>query len=260
MGPLVAVAVMIFLIWIIKCLNILREYERAVVFRLGHVLKNDKGPGVIVILWPIDKIVKMSLRVVTWDVPPQDVITRDNVSLKVNAVVYFRVISAVQAVIEVENFRYAIEQLAQTTLRSVLGEVELDDLLSQREKLNARLQTILDEHTEPWGVKVTKVEVKQVDLPQEMQRAMARQAEAERERRAKIIAAEGEFQASAKLAEAAAVIQRQPAAITLRYLQTLVELGTEKNTTIVFPLPIELISGLAGKAAAPQAPPETITR
>ncbi len=260
MGGVIAVAVVIFFIWIVKCLNIMREYERAVVFRLGHVLKSDKGPGVIVILWPIDKIVKMSLRVVTWDVPPQDVITRDNVSLKVNAVVYFRVISAVQAVIEVENFRYAIEQLAQTTLRSVLGEVELDDLLSQREKLNARLQTILDEHTEPWGVKVTKVEVKQVDLPQEMQRAMARQAEAERERRAKIIAAEGEFQASAKLAEAAAVIQRQPAAITLRYLQTLVELGTEKNTTIVFPLPIELISGLAGKAAPAQAPPETITR
>ena len=256
MGPVVAVAVLIVVIWIVKCLNILREYERAVVFRLGHALRKDKGPGVILILWPIDKIVTVSLRIVTWDVPPQDVITRDNVSLKVNAVVYFRVISAVQAIIEVESYRYAIEQLAQTTLRSVLGEVELDDLLSQREKLNNRLQAILDEHTEPWGVKVTKVEVKQVDLPQEMQRAMARQAEAERERRAKIIAADGEFQASTKLAEAAQIIQRQPAAITLRYLQTLVELGTEKNTTIVFPLPMELLSvlGARGGEVTAQSP------
>jgi regulator of protease activity HflC (stomatin/prohibitin superfamily) len=194
--------------------------------------------------------VKVSLRIVTWDIPPQDIITRDNVSLKVNAVVYFRVLNASQAIVEVENFRYAIEQLAQTTLRSVLGEVELDDLLSQREKLNTRLQTILDEHTEPWGIKVTKVEVKQVDLPQEMQRAMARQAEAERERRAKIIAADGEFQAATKLSEAAAIIARESGAMTLRYLQTLVELGTEKNTTIVFPLPIELLSMLAAKAAA----------
>jgi regulator of protease activity HflC (stomatin/prohibitin superfamily) len=173
MGPLIAVAVFIFLIWIIKCLNIMREYERAVVFRLGHALQKDKGPGVILILWPIDRIVKVSLRIVTWEVPPQDVITRDNVSLKVNAVVYFRVISAVQAIIEVENYRYASEQLAQTTLRSVLGEVELDDLLAQREKLNTRLQTILDEHTEPWGVKVTKVEVKQVYLPQDEARHSA---------------------------------------------------------------------------------------
>jgi regulator of protease activity HflC (stomatin/prohibitin superfamily) len=243
--------VVVFLIWFFKCLNVLREYERAVVFRLGRVLKRDKGPGLIVILWPIDKIVKMSLRIVAWDVPPQDIITRDNVSLKVNAVVYFRVVSATQAVIELENYRYAVEQLAQTTLRSVLGEVELDDLLSQREKLNARLQSILDEHTEPWGIKVTKVEVKQVDLPQEMQRAIARQAEAERERRAKIIAADGEFQASAKLAEAAAVMAQQPMALTLRYLQTLVEIGTEKNTTIVFPLPIELLSALLGKATSP---------
>src|SRR6266852_7664826 len=245
----IAIPIVIVLIWLFNCLNIMREYERAVVFRLGRVLKREKGPGLVLILWPIDKIVKVSLRVVTWDVPPQDIITRDNVSLKVNAVVYFRVINATKAIIEVENFRYAVEQAAQTSLRSVLGEVELDDLLSQREKLNARLATILDEHTEAWGIKVTQVQVKQVDLPQEMQRAIAAQAEAERERRAKIIAAEGEFQASAKLAEAAAIIQRQPAAITLRYLQTLVELGTEKNTTIVFPLPIELISGLAGKAA-----------
>src|SRR5437870_8108448 len=244
--PLV-VAIIIFLIWIGKCLNILREYERAVVFRLGHVLEKAKGPGLVLILWPIDKIVKVSLRVVTWDVPPQDIITRDNVSLKVNAVVYFRVINATKAIVEVENFRYAVEQAAQTGLRTVLGEVELDDLLSQREKLNARLQTILDEHTEAWGGKVTQVQVKQVDLPQEMQRAIAAQAEAERERRAKIIAAEGEFQAAAKLAEAANVLNREPAAITLRYLQTLVEIGAEKNTTIVFPLPVDLVAGLLAK-------------
>jgi regulator of protease activity HflC (stomatin/prohibitin superfamily) len=243
----IAIPILIVLVWLFNCLNILREYERAVVFRLGRVLKKEKGPGLVLILWPIDKIVKVSLRVVTWDVPPQDVITRDNVSLKVNAVVYFRVISATKAIIEVENFRYAVEQAAQTGLRSVLGEVELDDLLAQREKLNARLQTILDEHTGAWGIKVTQVQVKQVDLPQEMQRAIAAQAEAERERRAKIIAAEGEFQAAAKLAEAAAVLNREPAAITLRYLQTLVEIGTEKNTTIVFPLPIDLLGGLGAR-------------
>lgn len=244
------VAIVVFLIWFFKCLNIMREYERAVVFRLGRVLKRDKGPGLIVILWPIDKIVKVSLRIVAWDVPPQDIITRDNISLKVNAVVYFRVLSATQAIIELENYRYAVEQLAQTTLRSVLGEVELDDLLSQREKLNNRLQSILDEHTEPWGIKVTKVEVKQVDLPQEMQRAIARQAEAERERRAKIIAADGEFQAAEKLSQAAAIIDRQPSTLTLRYLQTLVEIGTERNTTIVFPLPIELFTSLLNKSGA----------
>ncbi len=248
MGWLIGVAAFFFFIWIVKCLNIVREYDRVVVFRLGRALRKDKGPGVVVILWPIDKITRVSLRIITWDIPPQDVITRDNVSLKVNAVVYFRVVSAVQAIIEVENYRYAIEQLAQTTLRSVLGEYELDDLLSQREKLNARLQSILDEHTEPWGVKVTKVEVKQVDLPQEMQRAIAKQAEAERERRAKVINADGEFQASAKLAEAAAVLAKEPMTITLRYLQTLAELGTEKSTTIVFPLPIELLRALIPKA------------
>ena len=246
-GPVLLVALFIFLFWFFKCLNVLREYERAVVFRLGHVLSKDKGPGVIVIFWPIDKMVRVSLRTVTWDVPPQDVITRDNVSLKVNAVVYFRVVNATQAIIDVESYRYAVEQAAQTGLRSVLGEVELDDLLSQREKLNTRLQTILDEHTEPWGVKVTQVQVKQVDLPQEMQRAIAIQAQAERERRAKIIAADGEFQAAAKLAEAANVLNREPAAITLRYLQTLVEIGAEKNTTIVFPLPVDLVAGLLGK-------------
>jgi regulator of protease activity HflC (stomatin/prohibitin superfamily) len=242
-----AIIVVVFLVWLFNCLNILREYERAVVFRLGRVLKKEKGPGLVLIFWPIDKIVTVSLRIVTWDVPPQDVITRDNVSLKVNAVVYFRVVSATKAIIEVENFRYAVEQAAQTGLRTVLGEVELDDLLAQREKLNVRLQTILDEQTEVWGVKVTQVQVKQVDLPQEMQRAIAAQAEAERERRAKIIAAEGEFQASAKLAEAAAVLNREPVAITLRYLQTLIEIGTEKNTTIVFPLPLDLLGGLGQK-------------
>ena len=225
------------------------------VFRLGRVLKSEKGPGLVLILWPIDKIVKVSLRVVTWDVPAQDIITRDNVSLKVNAVVYFRVVSATKAVIEVENYRYAVEQAAQTGLRSVLGEVELDDLLAQREKLNSRLQVILDEQTETWGIKVTQVQVKQVDLPQEMQRAIAAQAQAERGRRAKVIAAEGEFQAAAKLAEAAAVLNREPAAITLRYLQTLIEIGTEKNTTIVFPLPIDLLGGLGAKVTAAIAPP-----
>ena len=243
----IAVPIVIFLVWLFNCLNIMREYERAVVFRLGRVLKHEKGPGLVLIFWPIDKIVKVSLRVVTWDVPAQDIITRDNVSLKVNAVVYFRVIDATKAIVEVENFRYAVEQAAQTGLRTVLGEVELDDLLSQRDKLNAKLQTILDEQTEAWGVKVTQVQVKQVDLPQEMQRAIAKQAEAERERRAKVISAEGEFQASAKLAEAAAVLNREPVAITLRYLQTLIEIGVEKNTTIVFPLPIDLLGALSAR-------------
>src|SRR5579863_6042717 len=247
LSPVVLVAIFIFLIWFFKCINILREYERAVVFRLGRIVGKDKGPGIILIFWPIDKMVKVSLRTITWEVPPQDVITRDNVSLKVNAVVYFRVVAAIQAIVEVENFRFAVEQAAQTGLRSVLGEVELDDLLSQREALNQKLQVILDEHTEPWGIKVSAVQLKQVDLPQEMQRAIAAQAEAERERRAKIIAAEGEFQASAKLAEAAAVLNREPAAITLRYLQTLIEIGVEKNTTIVFPLPIDLLGGLAAR-------------
>jgi len=245
------VVAFILLVWILKCINILPEYERAVVYRLGRLLQEEKTKFFL-IMWPIDKIrARISLRVVTWDVPPQDVITRDNVSLKVNAVVYFRVIDALRAFNEVQNYQYAIEQLAQTTLRAVLGEVELDDLLSQREKLNVRLQTILDEHTEPWGIKVTKVEVKQVDLPQEMQRAIARQAEAERERRAKIINADGEFQASAKLAEAAAILQQQPMTITLRYLQTLAELGTERSTTIVFPLPVDLLAALIPRITQP---------
>ena len=261
MLPIILFATAIIALWIVKCLNILREYERAVVFRLGRLLPHDKGPGLVLIAWPIDTMVRVSFRVVTWEVPPQDIITRDNVSLKVNAVVYFRVVDATKSVVAVENFRFAVEQAAQTGLRTVLGEVELDDLLSQREKLNERLQTILDEHTEPWGIKVTQVQVKQVDLPQDMQRAIAAQAEAERERRAKIIAATGEFQAATKLAEAAAVLSREPAAITLRYLQTLIEIGVEKNTTIVFPLPMDLLSGLAarlggaGATAALAAPP-----
>lgn len=259
LGLPILIIIFIVLIWVLKCLNIMREYERAVVFRLGRVLKRAKGPGIVIILWPIDKIIKVSLRVVTWEIPPQDVITRDNVSLKVNAVVYFRVIDAIRAIVEVESFRYAVEQAAQTGLRSVLGEVEMDDLLSERETLNEKLQTILDDHTEPWGVKVMRVQVKQVDLPQEMQRAIARQAEAERERRAKIISAEGEFQASAKLADAAAVLNREPAAITLRYLQTLIEIGTEKNTTVVFPLPMDLLGGLGlkfGSSASPSPIPQ----
>ena len=252
--PAMLIAVAVIAFWIVKCVNILREYERAVVFRLGRLLPHDKGPGLVLIVWPIDSLVKVSFRVVTWEVPPQDIITRDNVSLKVNAVVYFRVIDATKSVVEVENFRFAVEQAAQTGLRTVLGEVELDDLLSQREKLNTRLQTILDEHTEPWGIKIIQVQVKQVDLPQDMQRAIAAQAEAERERRAKIIAATGEFQAATKLAEAAAVLSREPAAITLRYLQTLIEIGVEKNTTIVFPLPMDLLSGLAARFGANGSP------
>jgi regulator of protease activity HflC (stomatin/prohibitin superfamily) len=237
----VVLGAIIILILLLRCINILRQYERGVVFRLGRAMKHEKGPGFVFIFWPIDKLVKVSLRVVTWDVPTQDVITRDNVSLKVNAVVYFLVTDANKAVIAVENFRYAVEQAAQTGLRSVLGEVELDDLLAERAKLNARLQAILDEQTEMWGVKVTQVQVKQVDLPQEMQRAIAAQAEAERTRRAKIIAAQGEFQAATKLAEAAAVLDREPISVTLRYLQTLIEIGTEQNTTIVFPLPLDLL-------------------
>lgn len=270
-GALVPVLIVVFIVivWLGKSVNILKEYERAVIFRLGRVLSSAKGPGIVLILWPIDRMTRVSLRVVTWEVPPQDVITRDNVSLKVNAVVYFRVIEAVQAIVQVENFRFAVEQAAQTGLRSVLGEVELDDILSQRQTLNEKLQTILDEHTEPWGVKVTRVNLKQVDLPQEMQRAIAAQAEAERERRAKIIAAAGEFQASAKLAEAAAVLNREPIAITLRYLQTLIEIGTEKNTTVVFPLPLDLLGGLGtlgeklgfhGPQPAPIPPPEPTSR
>jgi regulator of protease activity HflC (stomatin/prohibitin superfamily) len=238
------IVVLIVAIYLLSSIKILAEYERGVIFRLGRVLPQAKGPGVIFVFKPIDRLVRISLRIDTLEVPGQDVITRDNVTVKVNAVIYFRVVDPRLAVVEVSNFLYATSQLAQTTLRSVLGEVELDELLGQREKLNLRLQSILDQHTAPWGVKVTMVEVKQVDLAESMIRAIARQAEAERERRAKIINAEGEYTASEKLSMAAAVIQKEPMALQLRYLQTLVELGTEKNTTIVFPLPIDIISSL----------------
>jgi regulator of protease activity HflC (stomatin/prohibitin superfamily) len=234
----VIVVIAIFLSMAIKILN---EYERGVIFRLGRVLSQPKGPGLIILIPIIDKMVKVSLRTVVHDVPPQDVITRDNVTIKVNAVIYFRVVDPMKSIIDVENYLYATSQLSQTTLRSVLGQAELDDLLSHREKINERLQEILDMHTEPWGIKVSNVEVKNVDLPQEMQRAIAKQAEAERERRAKIISAEGEFQASTKLSEASEILSKNPMALQLRYLSTLVEISAEKNSTIIFPLPIDLI-------------------
>lgn len=244
MSDATLIFVAIIVIYLLSSIKILREYERAVIFRLGRLLAQPKGPGIALVFAPIDRMVRVSLRIDTLEVPAQDVVTRDNVTVKVNAVLYFRVIDPRLAVNEVSNFLYATSQLAQTTLRSVLGEVELDELLSQREKLNLRLQTILDQQTAAWGVKVTLVEVKQVDLAEQMIRAIARQAEAERERRAKIIHAEGEYTAAEKLAMAAEVIQRQPAAIQLRYLQTLVEIGTEKNTTIVFPLPVDILASI----------------
>jgi regulator of protease activity HflC (stomatin/prohibitin superfamily) len=243
-STMVIVFCIIILVYVLSSIKILAEYERGVIFRLGRVLKSPKGPGVALVFTPLDRMVRVSLRIDTLEVPSQDVVTRDNVTVKVNAVIYFRVIDPTLAVIEVSNFLYATSQLAQTTLRSVLGEVELDELLSQREKLNVRLQSILDQHTSPWGVKVTMVEVKQVDLAEQMIRAIARQAEAERERRAKIINAEGEYSAANKLAMAAEVIQKQPAALQLRYLQTLIDIGAEKNTTIVFPLPLDILSSL----------------
>ena len=245
-NPVILIFVLIVGIWLLNSIKILREYERGVIFRLGRVLPQPKGPGLIFVFAPFDRIVRVSLRIDTLEVPAQDVITRDNVTVKVNAVLYFRVIDPSLAVIEVSNFLYATSQLAQTTLRSVLGEVELDELLSQREKLNVRLQSILDQHTAPWGVKVTMVEVKQVDLAEQMIRAIARQAEAERERRAKIIHAEGELAAAVNLEKAAETMSRQPIAIQLRYLQTLVEIGSEKNTTVVFPLPIDILSSIGG--------------
>jgi len=231
----------VIVLYLVTSIQILAEYERGVIFRLGKLLSEPKGPGVILVFRPIDRIVRISLRTIVHDVPPQDVITRDNVSVKVSAVVYFRVIDPRRAVVEVENYLYATSQLSQTTLRSVLGTAELDDLLSQRDRLNQQLTQILDRETEPWGIKVSAVEVKNVDLPQEMQRAMARQAEAEREKRAKIIHAEGELMASEKLAQAAAVIDREPAAMTLRYLQTLTEITSGQSSTILFPVPLELV-------------------
>jgi regulator of protease activity HflC (stomatin/prohibitin superfamily) len=247
--PLIALAVIV--LYIISAITILNEYERGVVFRLGKLLPQPKGPGVVLVFRPIDRLVRVSLRTVVLDVPPQDIITRDNVSVKVNAVVYFRVIDPRRAIVEVENYLYATSQLAQTTLRSVLGQAELDDLLASRERLNQELQRILDHQTDPWGIKVSAVEVKHVDLPQDMQRAMARQAEAEREKRAKIIHAEGELTASEKLSQAAAIIDREPSAITLRYLQTLTEIAAEQNSTIVFPLPLDLIRMLKAPSAKP---------
>jgi regulator of protease activity HflC (stomatin/prohibitin superfamily) len=238
----------IVVLYIFNSIKVLNEYERGVIFRLGKLLPSPKGPGLVLVFAPIDRMVRVSLRTIVMDVPPQDVITRDNVSVKVNAVVYFRVMDPRRAIVEVESYHYATSQLAQTTLRSVLGQVELDDLLSQREKLNQDLQQILDQHTDPWGIKVSAVEVKHVDLPPDMQRAMARQAEAEREKRAKIIHAEGELQASEKLRQAASIIAQEPVTVTLRYLQTLTEIASEKNSTIIFPLPIELINMLGSRA------------
>jgi regulator of protease activity HflC (stomatin/prohibitin superfamily) len=238
------VLVVYFLVSAIKILN---EYERGVIFRLGRVLGAPKGPGLIILIPIIDKMIKVSLRTVVLDVPPQDVITRDNISVKVNAVVYFRVIDPSKAIIAVENYLYATSQLSQTTLRSVLGQAELDELLSQREKINERLQEILDTHTEPWGIKVSNVEVKNVDLPQEMQRAIAKQAEAERERRSKVISAEGEYQAATKLADASDILSRNPMSLQLRYLQTLIEISSEKNSTVIFPIPIDFIKAFMEK-------------
>jgi regulator of protease activity HflC (stomatin/prohibitin superfamily) len=238
----IALVVFIVVLYLLSSIKILAEYERGVIFRLGKLLPRPKGPGVILVFAPIDRMVRVSLRTIVMDVPPQDVITRDNVSVKVNAVVYFRVMDPRRAIVEVENYHYATSQLAQTTLRSVLGQVELDGLLAERERLNQQLQQILDQHTDPWGVKVSAVEVKHVDLPPDMQRAMARQAEAEREKRGKIIHAAGELEASEKLTQAATIIATQPITITLRYLQTLTEIASEKNSTIIFPLPIDLLN------------------
>jgi regulator of protease activity HflC (stomatin/prohibitin superfamily) len=245
--PGILIAGFIGLVLLFKWINVLREYERAVTFWLGRLSREAKGPGLVFIFWPFETMVRISMRMAVHDVPTQDIITKDNVSVKVNAVVYFRVVDPNKAVVQVENYLYATSQLAQTTLRSVLGQALLDELLSEREKLNLALQKVIDEHTSPWGVKVSLVEVKQVDLPPEMQRAMAKQAEAEREKRAKIIHAEGEFQAANKLSEAAEIIGRQPATLQLRYLQTLTEIANEKNSTIVFPLPIELLKNFVTK-------------
>lgn len=235
------IVIIIIVLYLLNSIKILKEYERGVIFRLGRVLRKPKGPGIILVFAPIDKMVRISLRIIVMDIPPQDVITKDNVSVKVNAVVYFRVMEPQKAVIEVQDYLFATSQLAQTTLRSVLGVVELDGLLSEREKLNAKLQEIIDKHTDPWGIKVQLVEMKHVDLPDNMVRAIARQAEAEREKRAKIIHAEGEFQAADKLTKAADIISTNPQAIMLRFLGTLTEIATEKNSTIVFPLPIDML-------------------
>ena len=253
MNPIaLAVVAGILLLFIASGIRVIREFERGVVLRLGTYTKNPKGPGLVFIIPGIDRMYKVDLRVVARDVPPQDVITRDNVSVKVNAVIYFRVVSPDKAILNVENYLFATSQYAQTTLRAILGQVELDDLLSARERINQQLQEVIDRHTDPWGVKVTSVELKHVDLPTEMQRAMARQAEAERYRRAKVIAAEGEQQASDKLAEAAQIIGTAPGAMTLRYLQTLQEIAVENNSTTLFPIPIDLLQGMQSALKAPR--------
>jgi regulator of protease activity HflC (stomatin/prohibitin superfamily) len=251
--PIIVIGIIV--LYLLNSIKVLREYERGVIFRLGRVLAKPKGPGIILVFSPVDRIVRISLRLITMDVPPQDVITKDNVTVKVNAVLYFRVMDPLKSVLEVQDYLYATSQLAQTTLRSVLGQVPLDDLLSEREKLNARLQEIIDLHTDPWGIKVQLVEMKQVDLPENMVRAIARQAEAERERRAKVIHADGEYQAAEKLTQAAEIISQNPQALQLRFLGTLTEIATEKNSTIVFPLPLELL-----KAFTYTKPPENKER
>ncbi len=243
--------VFVFIAWLFSCINILSEYERGVIFRLGRVLPFPKGPGLIFVFKPFDRLVRVPLRTVVLDVPPQDVITKDNVSVKVNAVVYFRVSNPLNAILQVENYIYATSQLSQTTLRSILGQASLDELLSERDKLSQELQTVIDQHTDPWGIKVSQVAIKQVDLPQDMQRAMALQAQAEREKRAKIINADGEFQASKQLSEAAAVLANNPLTIQLRYLQTLTQIGAENSTTVVFPVPIDLLSAWVNKQPKP---------
>jgi len=244
------IAIGVVALYFISCIRILFEYQRGVVFRLGRVLPKPKGPGFMVVFWPVDRMVRVGLRTIVQDVASQDVITVDNVTVKVNAVVYFRVIEPMKAILEVEDYRYATEQLSQTTLRSILGQIELDALLAERDKINHRLQSVLDAQSEPWGIKVSLVEVKHVDLPEHMQRAMAKQAESERERRAKVIHAEGEFQSAQKLKEAAMVIEEHPMAMQMRFLQTLVDIGSENNTTVVFPLPIDLVNAMFAKSGA----------
>ena len=250
------IAIGVIVLYVLSCIRILREYERGVIFRLGRALPNPKGPGLIMVFWPIDTMVRVSLRTVVQDVPSQDVITHDNVSVKVNAVVYFRVVDPMKAVLEVEDFLYATSQLSQTTLRSVVGQAQLDELLSEREKINRQLQEVIDQQTDPWGVKVAMVEVKHVDLPEHMQRAMAKQAESERERRAKIIHAEGEKQAASHLRQAAETIEAHPMAMQMRFLQTLVQVGAENNTTIVFPVPLELASTFLKSPAVTNGKPK----
>lgn len=253
---IIAIVIGVIVLYLISCIRILFEYQRGVVFRLGRVLPAPKGPGIIMVFWPIDSMVRVSLRTFVQDVPSQDVITRDNVSMEVNAVVYFRVIDPMKSILEVENYMYATSQLSQTTLRSVVGQADLDELLSDREKINRRLQELIDEQTDPWGVKVSLVEIKHVDLPEHMKRVMAKQAESERERRAKVIHAEGEYQAAHRLRDAAEMIKRHPMAMQMRFLQTLVEVGAENNTTIVFPVPLDMFTPFLKAAALTNGKPQ----